>query len=134
MLKTIVRTVYILAAAAIVFAGLYAYAVVSGSSESIDQPIPAETGGSGLGQGQGLGSGAQRDKNRSVPGSTGELAVKEENVEPGRGGEHISGDPGLLILIRNIVWVTGTIVIVLLLQAGWKRWSRHKTKIRAGTA
>lgn len=132
MLKTIVRTVYILAAAAIVFAGLYAYAVVCGSSETVDQSIPGEPGGSGLGQG--IGSGAQRDKNRSVPGTTGELAVKEENVEVGRGGEHISGDPGVLILIRNVVWVAGTIVIVLLLQAGWKRWSRRKTKIRAGTA
>jgi len=134
MLKTIVRTLYILAAAAIVFAGLYAYAVVSGSSETIDQSISGELRGTGQGQGQGMGSGAQRDKNRAVSGAAGELSVKEENVEVGRGGEHISGDPGLLILIRNIVWVTGTILLVLLLQAGWKRWTRRKTKIRAGSA
>lgn len=134
MLKTIVRTVYILAAAAVVFAGLYAYAIVSGSSESIDQSISGELLVPGQGQGQGMGSGAQRDKIRTVPGSTGEFAVNEENVEPGRGGEHISGDPGVLILIRNIVWVTGTIVIVLLLQAGWKRWWRRKVKGTAGSA
>jgi len=132
MLKTIERTMYILAAAAIVFAGLYAYAVVSGSSETIDQSISGELRGTG--QGQGMGSGAQRDKNRAISGATGELSVKEENVEVGRGGEHIAGDPGLLILIRNIVWVMGTILLVLLLQAGWKRWTRRKTKIRAGAA
>lgn len=134
MLKTIVRTLYILAAAAIVFAGLYAYAIVSGSAETIDPTISGEPRSSGLGQGQGKGSGTQRDKNRTVPGSTGELTAKEENVEMGRGGEHISGDPGLLILIRNVVWVTGTIVIVLLLQAGWKRWSRRKPKATADSA
>lgn len=133
-MKTIVRTLYILAAAAIVFAGLFAYAMISESSAPVDQPIAGELRGSGQGLGQGTGSGAQRDPNKAAAGKSGELAAQGENIEMGHSGEHFSGDPGVLILIRNVAWVTGTIVIVLLLQAGWKRWSKRKPKASAGSA
>lgn len=125
MLKTILRTVYILAAAAIVFAGLFWYASASAEPISANQPVP--------GEGRSAGEATAGQHKNGASGS-GAPAAGEESIQMGHTGEHFSGDPGVLVMIRNLVWMTGTVSLVLLLQTGWNRYARRKSKVKAGSA
>lgn len=124
MLRTVLRTIYILTAAGIVFAGLYWYADASEYPAVITEPLPGEERGSG----QGLGTGVSKNKYREIQANSDQLPAGKENLEMGHDAEHLSGGPAVLIFIRNIVLVLVTVILVLLLQSGWKRLVRRKAK------
>lgn len=129
-MKTITRIFYILIAAGIVSAALYWY----GSTRA----APAAAGRPGLNEKTGIGQGAgardRQERNPTTAGGQAENLAGEGSFHFGGAHEFINADVEILVLIRNLVWVTGTIILVLLLQAGWRRLARRKPKARAGSA
>lgn len=129
-MKTILRIVYILAAAGIVFAGLYWYGSVKAKTEPAGQPVYSEH----RGEGQGAGKGTEQGRNQAAINGNKEPSPDEGGFHMGGAHELIDADVEILILIRNLAWVAGAIILVLLLQSGWNRLRRRKPKTRAGSA
>lgn len=122
-MKTILRILYILIAAGIISAGLYWY----GSNRAFSEPA----GGPGL-DGAGRGT-RQQDRNQpAAAGEPGNLPA-DGSLHFGGAHERINADVEILVLIRNLVWVTGTIILVLLLQAGWRKLAKRKPRVKAGS-
>lgn len=122
-MKTMLRILYILIAAGIVSAGLYWY----GSTRALSET----TGGPGI---DGAGRGVRQEANEVAAAGQAENLPADGSVHFGGAHERINADVEILVLIRNLVWVTGTIILVLLLQAGWRRLARCKPKVKAGSA
>ncbi len=120
-MKTVLRILYILIAAGIVSAGLYWY----GTTRALAEPA---------GAGRGTGLRTQQDRSQAAAGGEAEGLPVDGSLRLGGAHERINADVEILVLIRNLVWVTGTIILVLLLQAGWRRLARRKPKAKAGPA
>ncbi len=120
-MKTVLRILYILIAAGIVSAGLYWY----GSTKALVEPVEAT---------RGTGLRTQQDQNQAAAGGEAAGLPAEGTLHFGGAHERINADIEILVLIRNLVWVTGTIILVLLLQAGWRRLARRKLRAKTGSA
>src|SRR5574340_633410 len=129
-MKTILRILYILIAAGIISAGLYWY----GSAKAAAELDGGTTAGEVTGAGRGTGLKPPQDRNQAAAaGEPGNLPA-DGSVHFGGAHERINADVEILVLIRNLVWVTGTIILVLLLQAGWRKLTKRKPRVKAGSA